>query len=327
MKLKIDWFLAGLGAAIALAWLVPGPGAQGGWLHPEILTKLAVALIFFLHGARLSFAALRAGALNWRLHLLVQLATFVFFPLLGVGLFVLLHGRIADDLNLGLFFLCALPSTISSAIILTGVAKGDVAGAVFNATISNLIGVILTPLWITGEMRTTGHALPLGPVVLDLVRWLVVPLLVGQVMRRWLGGWLSRHRSQTTVVDRGAILLIVYTAFCDSFRNGVWSNYSLGQLGFVLLICLVLFAVVISLLGVVTRALGFARGDRIAAMFCGSKKTLAAGVPMAKLIFEGHPGLGLILLPVMLYHPLQLVICGVLAQRWSREAADEAEQA
>lgn len=319
MKFKPDWFLFGLGAAIALAWAAPGPGAPDGWLHPEILTKAAVALIFFLHGARLSLAALRDGALNWRLHLCVQMGTFLLFPVLGLGIYFMMHGRIAEDLDLGLFFLCALPSTISSAIILTGMARGNVAGAVFNATLSNLIGVVVTPLWITGEMRTSGHMQPLTPVVLDLVRWLVVPLIVGQVMRRWIGEFLNRHRPATTLVDRGAILLIVYTAFCDSFRKGVWSNYAGSQLVVVLLICAGLFTVVILAIAAVTRALGFPWEDRIAAMFCGSKKTLAAGVPMAKLIFGSQPGLGLILLPVMLYHPLQLVICGVLAQRWNRQ--------
>lgn len=319
MKLKVDWFLAGLAAAIGLAWLVPGPGSAGGWLHPEWLTKLAVALIFFLHGARLSFAALRAGALNWRLHTVVQLGTFLLFPLLGLGVYALTRPWLGGELRLGLFFLCALPSTISSAIILTGIARGNVAGALFNATLSNLIGVVLTPLWIAGEMRTTGHAQALAPVVLDLVRWLVLPLLAGQVLRRWIGAWIASHRSLITGVDRGAILLLVYTAFCDSFRHGVWSGGDFGQIVGLATICLILFTVMISILAVATRALGFTREDRIAAMYCGSKKTLAAGVPMAKLIFGASPALGLILLPVMIYHPLQLVICGVLSQRWARE--------
>lgn len=319
MKPKIDWFLLGLAVAILLAWAVPGPGATDGWLHPELLTKVAVALIFFLHGARLSFAALCDGALNWKLHAVVQLATFAVFPLLGLGLCAILRGRVADDLNLGLFFLCALPSTISSAIILTAIARGNVAGAVFNATLSNLIGVVITPLWITGEMRTSGQGQALGPVVLDLVRWLVVPLLAGQMMRRWIGEWMSRHRQATMVIDRLAILLLVYTAFCGSFSKGVWSHHGGLQVAAVGAVCLVLFSGMIALVAGVTRACHFSREDRIAAMFCGSKKTLAAGVPMAKLIFGAHPGLGLILLPVMIYHPLQLVICGVLAERWAKE--------
>lgn len=315
-----DWFLLGLAGAIALAWAVPGPGAPGGWLHPEVLTNWVVALIFFLHGARLSFAALRAGAVNWRLHLTVQAATFGLFPVLGIALAAIFHRWLPGDLGIGLFCLCAVPSTISSAIILTGIARGNVAGAVFNATLSNVIGVVITPLWITGELRTTGHMLPVGPVILDLVRWLVVPLLLGQGAHRWIGGLLARYRRQTTIIDRVAILLIVYTAFCGSFQMHVWSSYRPAQLAGVAVVCGILFAIMIVAIGAATRALRFGREDRIAAMFCGSKKTLAAGVPMLKLIFGAHPAIGLILLPIMIYHPLQLVICGMLAQRWGRHA-------
>lgn len=319
MKFKPDWFLLGMVAATGLAWLAPGPGGAGGWLHPELLTKAGVALIFFLHGLALSFAALRSGALNWKLHVLVQACTFLLFPLIGLALNATADGHISADLKLGMFYLCALPSTVSSSIAMTAAARGNVAGAVFNATLSSLLGVALTPLWVTAVMQTSGQAQPLGPVVFDLVRWLVLPLVAGQLLRPWLGAWASRHKAGIHVVDRLTILLLVYTSFCDSFRQGVWSGHGAGQILLVVALSGVLFAVVMLLIGGVARAAGFSREDRIAAMFCGSKKTLASGVPMAKLIFAAHPGIGLILLPIMIYHPLQLVICGVLAQRWGRE--------
>ncbi len=321
-RVKIDWFLIGLGGSVALAWLAPGPGAHGGWMHPEIVTKAGVALIFFLHGLRLSFAAMRAGALNWRLHLLIQSATFIVFPLLGLALYALLGSHVAPALRLGVFYLCALPSTISSAIILTAMARGNVAGAVFNATISNLLGVVITPLWIAVAIEASGELQAAGPVILDLVRWLVLPLVVGQSLRPWLGEIAARHRSAITLIDRGAILLLVYTAFCDSFKSGVWSNFGAVQIAWVIGLCGALFTIVITMIALATRALRFSWPDRIAAMFGGSKKTLAAGVPMAKLIFGSHPGMGLILLPIMIYHPLQLVICGILAQRWAVQAGD-----
>lgn len=320
MRFKPDWFLVGLAAAIGLAWLAPGPGSPDGWLHPQAITNVAVAVIFFLHGARLSLRALRDGVMNWRLHLLVQAATFVLFPAIGLALFFALRGRLGTDLALGLFYLCAVPSTISSAIILTGVARGNVAGAVFNATLSNLIGVVLTPLWVTAAMRTTGAAQPLWPVIVDLVTWLVLPLLAGQVMRRWVGDWLSAHRRGVSGVDRGAILLLVYMAFCASFRRGAWSDYGVGRVALTVFICAALFATVFLLVRASARLAGFNRADEIAAIFCGSKKTLAAGVPMAKLIFGAYPAIGLVLLPLMIYHPLQLVICGVLAQRWANHS-------
>lgn len=319
LKLKIDWFLLGMVAATALAWAFPTPGASGGWLHPELLTKIGVALIFFLHGVALSFAALKAGTLRWPLHLLVQGSTFLLFPLLGLGLNLALGDHLSPELKLGLFFLCALPSTVSSSVALTAAARGNVAGAVFNATLSSLIGIFLTPLWIAFVLNTRGNPLEVGPVILDLVRWLLLPLAVGQALRPLLGKWVGRHKPRISLVDRWTILVLVYTSFCDSFKEGVWTRVTTPQLLLILGLAMALFVGVMWTMFLAARALKFSREDRIAAMFCGTKKTLASGVPMAKLIFGTHPAIGLILLPIMIYHPLQLVICGVLAQRWARE--------
>ncbi len=277
---KPDWFLGGMFVAIVLAWAVPGPGAHGGWLHPEALAKAGVAVVFFLHGLGLSSGALRAGVLNWRLHALVQTVTSLVFPLIGFGLSAALDGHVVPELRLGMFYLCALPSTVSSSVALTAAARGNVAGAVFNATLSSLIGTFLTPMWVALLLTTSGHAMSLGPVILDLVCWLVLPLAVGQTLHPWLGAWAKRHKARIGLVDRGTILLLVYTSFCESFKQGE---------------------------------------DKVAAIFCGSKKTLASGVPMAQLIFGAPPGLALILLPIMIYHPLQLMVGGVLAQRWRQE--------
>ena len=318
MKLKPDWFLISMILVTGLAWLVPGPGAAGGWMHPALLTKVGVASIFFLHGVALSFEKMRAGALNWRLHAVVQVFTFLVFPLLGFALNAMLGGRIGPELRLGLFFLCALPSTVSSSVAMTATARGNVAGAVFNATLSSLFGIFLTPLWIAVVMKTSGQSVPVGPVILDLLRWLVLPLAVGQALHPWFGEFAARHKAKIGLVDRGTILLLVYTSFCDSFKQGVWAGHGTGQVVLMALVCVVLFAVVMGLTSTAARSIGFSREDRITAIFCGSKKTLASGVPMAKLIFGAHPGLGLILLPIMIYHPLQLIVCGVLAERWGR---------
>jgi Predicted Na+-dependent transporter len=314
----MDWFLLGMGLATLLAWLFPEPGASGGWLHPELLTKGGVALIFFLHGVALSFAALKAGTLRWPLHVVVQVSTFLLFPVLGFAVNALLGDAVTDELKLGIFFLCALPSTVSSSVALTAAANGNVAGALFNATLSSVLGVFLTPLWIAVVVTTTGASQALGPVILDLVIWLILPLIAGQLCRPLLAGVATRHKSKINVADRWTILVLVYTSFCDSFKEGVWAEHGWSTLLIVLAIAVVLFAVAMAIMGAVSRALGFSAEDRIAAMFCGSKKTLASGVPMARLIFGAHPAIGVILLPIMIYHPLQLVISGVLAQRWAR---------
>jgi sodium/bile acid cotransporter 7 len=317
MKRRPDWFLFGMGLATALAWLLPDPGAKGGSLHPELVNRFGVSLIFFLHGLTLSFTALSAGTRKWRLHLLVQLATFVFFPLLGVGLFVLVGDRVDRDLRTGLFFLCALPSTVSSSVALTASAGGNVPAAVFNATLSSLLGVFLTPLWLALVLGVTGQSLPLGRVVLDLLLWLVLPLFVGQALRPLFGAFATRHKAGIGVIDRLTILLLVYTSFCDSVKAGVWRSGT-SALVISLIAAVVLLSLVMTSVWLASRVLGFERPERIVALFCGSKKTLASGVPMARLIFGAAPGLAVILLPIMIYHPLQLVIGGWLAGRLAR---------
>lgn len=318
MRLKVDWFLAGLVTAVVAASVYPHLGAREGVLHPELTNKLGVALIFLLHGIGLSFDALKAGTLHWRLHLLVQSCTFVLFPLLGLALYAALAGAVGHDLRVGIFFLCALPSTVSSSVAMTAAARGNVAAALFNATISSLLGVVLTPLWVSAVTGTGEGGSSLGSVVLDLCRWLVLPLAIGQALRPWLGRWVQRHKAGVHAVDRLTILFLVYTSFCDSVLEGVWSSHGLGTLTFLVLLSAGLFAIVMVVSAWAGRRLGFDAADRIATMFCASKKSMATGVPMAQLMFGGGPLLGLVVLPVLIYHALQLVLAGMLASRWSR---------
>lgn len=302
--------------AVGLAWIFPDAGARGGALHTEILTKVGVGLIFFLHGLSLAFTALRAGALHWRLHLVVQGMTFVVIPLLGLLVATASAGWLPADLRLGLVFLSVLPSTVSSAVALTATAGGNVPGALFNATTSSLLGVLLTPLWIGFYLRSGGESGALLPVVLDLVKWLLLPMAAGQGCRLWLAGWAARHKPRLQVVDRLVILLIIYTSFCDSVQGGLWQGRSWGSLLLTLAVAVALLAVAMSLITRWTRLLGFAPADRIAALFCGSQKSLAVGAPMANLLFAGQPVLGVVLLPVMIYHMLQLLVAGWLAAHW-----------
>ncbi|WP_146430043.1 bile acid:sodium symporter family protein [Blastopirellula retiformator] len=326
MKFKFDWFLTGMFVAIALAWLFPTPGAEGGWLHPELLTKAGVALIFFLHGVSLSFAAMKQGAMNWKLHLVVQGSVFVIFPLLGLLLLPLTHGWLPEDLRIGLFYLCALPSTVSSSVALTAAAGGNVPAAVFNATLSSILGIVLTPLWMKLVSEGEAIAFPLQDVVLSLVVWLVLPLIAGQVARRWLAGWAAKNKKWVGVVDRSTVLLLVYTSFCDSMKFGVWTKHGLIAVVASFVLAIMLFYILLFAVGKICDWLQFSREDRIATIFCGSKKSMATGVPMAQLMFGGDPGLGLILLPIMIYHPLQLMICGALANRWKRAAEKEDQE-
>jgi sodium/bile acid cotransporter 7 len=323
-KRRVDWFLLGMLGAAALAWSFPQPGARGGALHAELLNKLGVALIFLLHGLTLPLAALRAGALAYRLHLVVQLATFGAFPLVGWLSASLLGGGgiVSPSLAVGLFYLCALPSTVSSSVALTAAARGNVPVAVFNATLSSLLGVVLTPAWLGLVLGASGHTLPLGEVMLDLARWLLLPFALGQACRPLLGSWATRHKSKISIVDRLTILLLVYTSFCDSVMANVWQGSGLTALLVTLSFAVVLLGAMLGGLTWASRVLGFSSADSIAVVLCGSKKSLASGVPMARLIFGTNPGLSLILLPIMIYHPLQLVVGGWLAGRWARREGE-----
>jgi sodium/bile acid cotransporter 7 len=313
----IDGFLVLMLAAVGLAWLAPGPGAHGGALHPELLNKLGVALIFFLHGLALSTAALKAGTLRVRLHLIVQLSTFLIFPLLGLLTLAALHSQLTGPLRTGVFFLCALPSTVSSSVALTAVARGNVPAAVFNATLSSLLGIFVTPLWL-GVISVAGQGLPLGQVMLDLILWLFLPLLLGQLLRPVFGAFAAAHKPQINRIDRGTILLLIYTSFCDSFKAGIWAGHGLQPILFSVGLSALLLTGVMLITSALCRAAGLPLEDRIVGVFCGSKKTLASGVPMARLMFGADPGLSLILLPLMVFHPLQLVVCGWFAARWGR---------
>lgn len=317
MKFKFDWFLKGMLVAVALAFLWPAPGAKGGFLHPELLNKIGIALVFFLNGLGLSLASLKDGALRWKVHLLIQSSTFLIFPVLGWLLLKASGGWVSADLQTGFFYLCALPSTVSSSVALTAAARGNVPVAVFNATLSSLIGVVLTPLWMAWILGRSGTGFAIGPVILDLLIWVVLPLVSGQLARPVLGTWASHNKSRIQVVDRLTILTLVYTSFADSVQQGIWSNYGPIVLLETLLGSILLFVCVLALTRAFSRFLGLPVEDKIAAVFCGSKKTLASGVPMAHLIFGANPALGLILMPIMLYHPLQLAVGGVLAQRWA----------
>ena len=323
MKFKFDWFLTGLFLAVLLAWFFPEPGAKGGWLHADILNKCGVALIFFLHGVALSFSALKAGTLKWRLHVVVQSMTFLIFPLIGILLYFLSRGMINDSLRLGFFFLCALPSTVSSSVAMTAAARGNVPAAVFNATLSSLIGVFITPLWMGLVMNTSGHSMPVGEVILDLNIWLILPLVVGQLCRPVLANFVHKHKKGVHVADRMTILILVYTSFSESTKQGVWSGQGAQTLILAVVGSAVLFSLIMFITGKVSDRMGFPVEDRIAVLFCGSKKSLAAGVPMAQLIFGSHPSLGLFLLPVMVFHSVQLIICGWLAGRWAQRQGAE----
>ncbi|HTI70425.1 MAG TPA: bile acid:sodium symporter family protein [Candidatus Limnocylindria bacterium] len=318
-----NWFVLSLPLVVALAWLVPELGASGGWLQSQVTTKVGVAIIFFFQGLTIPTSALHHGLKNWRLHLIVQLFIFGLFPLLGMVFDHLAGDYMPRDLRLGFLFLSVLPSTISTSPVLTSMAGGNTVGAIFNAVLSNLLGIVLTPLWASWLMKTSGHKRPLGPVIAEVVLYLFVPLLIGQVARLRLHALADARRKILGNMNSGLVLFIVFAAFCNSVKTHVWRMHGWGVTLGAMAGVLVLFGVATALAELLAWAFRLNRGDQIVAVFAGPHKTLASGVPMAKVIFEQHPGLGLILLPIMFYHPLQLFVCGMMAHRMARKHGQE----
>jgi len=320
-KLVTDWFLCGMVLATVLAWVFPQYGGSGGVLHLDKVINAGVFLVFFLHGANLSGEQIGRGLRNWRLHVMVQGFTFVVFPLLWLAAKQLGGGALPPMLMLGFLYLCALPSTISSSVALTGSAKGNVPGAILNASLSSVLGIFITPWLVSLAVGTGQGGIDLGPTLLNLSLMLLAPLVLGQIARRWVGAFLARHKRYTNILDKCVILLLVYSAFCNSMLSGLWDQQSGTVILAAFLGSALLLAVVLLLTTRVTRWAGFDHGDQVAGVFCASKKSLAAGAPMAALIFGQHPALGLILLPIMIYHPMQLVVCSIMAETYNQRAA------
>ncbi|MEV6899913.1 bile acid:sodium symporter family protein [Amycolatopsis sp. NPDC051372] len=319
-KLRIDPFIAAILLTVGVASLLPASGGTATGFG--IAANIAVGLLFFLYGARLSSKEAVDGLKHWRLHVTVLSATFVLFPLLGLAASFLSPGLLTSPLYTGVLFLCLLPSTVQSSIAFTSIAKGNVAAAICSASVSNLLGIVLTPLLVALLLSTDGPGVS-GQAVLDIVLQLLVPFVAGQLARRWIGGWVSRHSAPLKLVDRGSILLVVYTAFSEGMTEGIWHKLDIGPLFVLLGVCVVLLAAVLTTTSIGARLLGFDRADRITIVFCGSKKSLASGLPMATVLF-GHGQVGLIVLPLMLFHQIQLIVCAAMARRYAREApADE----
>ena len=314
-NLKPDNFTIALLVTVALASFLPCTGMTAVVFGH--VTTVAIGALFFLHGAKLSREAVVAGVMHWRLHLLVLASTFILFPLLGLALRPLALTFLTPELYVGILFLCALPSTVQSSIALTAMARGNVPAAICSASASNFIGIFLAPILVGLLVAKGGASKSSVDAVLSIVMQLLLPFVAGQFLRRWIGRWVDRHKATLKYVDQGSILLVVYTAFSEAVSVGLWHTISVETLVALGLFSILLLALVLGLMTFISRRLGFNKEDEIAIVFCGSKKSLASGVPMAKVLFATH-SLGMVILPLMLFHQIQLMICAVIAQRYAR---------
>lgn len=312
-----DNFTLMLITVVIIASFLPATGqvAVGfGWL-----TNIAIALLFFLHGAKLSRESIIAGAGHWRLHLLVFGLTFVLFPLLGLALKPVLSPLIGKDLYMGILYLCALPATVQSAIAFTSLARGNIPAAICSAAASSLFGIFLTPLLVTLLLNVHGEGGSTLDAIVKISVQLLLPFIAGQIMRRWIGAWVGRNKNWLKFVDQGSILLVVYGAFSEAVNEGIWQKTPIWDLAGLVVVCCLLLTLVLVAATLLSKLFGFNQEDRITILFCGSKKSLATGVPMAQVLFAGST-IGLLILPLMLFHQIQLMVCAVVAQRYAKRA-------
>jgi sodium/bile acid cotransporter 7 len=310
-RLLPDLFTTMLVGAVILASLLPATGDAAEWL--SLLATFAIGLLFFLHGARLSTDVVVAGFLHWRLQLFILVMTFVIFPLIGLAVGFLSPWLIPAPLYFGILYLCVLPSTVQSSIAFTSIAGGNVPAAICAASASNIVGMLLTPLLVAGLFSAGGHIGFSTDMVLKIMYQLLLPFLAGQLLQPFIGNWVRARKKLLTPFDRGSILLVVYLAFSDAVVEGIWNTVELSDLLILVVADAGILAVVILLTTLGGKLMGFNRADRITAIFCGSKKSLASGVPMAGVIFAGQ-SIGAIVLPLMLFHQIQLIVCAWIAR-------------
>lgn len=314
--LALDRFTILLVLMVLLATLLPISGQLAYYFN--ILTTVAIAVLFFLHGAKLSREAVIEGMLHWRMHALVFIFTFLIFPLIGLLSRPVLEPVLGQQLYWGFLFMCFLPSTVQSSIALTSMAKGNVAGAVCSASFSNIIGMFITPIlvsyFILGQSQ---HDFDPTKSIVQITLLLLVPFILGQLLRPFIFPQMRKFPSVVKVFDQGSILMVVYGAFSSAVVAGLWQQVSGITLIYLTLACSVLLTVVMLLALYLPKWLGFNQADQITIFFCSSKKTLASGVPMAQILFIGQP-LGMIVLPIMIFHQIQLMVCGVIANHWSK---------
>ena len=318
-SLRLDPYLVALLGAVVIASVVPVRGAGREVL--DVVVYVAIALLFLLYGARLSPAQIWTGLLHWRLQLTVFMATYVLFPAMGLVAWWLLQPWLDRSLALGVAFLCILPSTVQSSIGFTSIARGNVAAALSSASISNLAGVALTPL-LASLLLSTGSHLGPGDAVRNIALQLLLPFVVGQALRPLIGEWLLQRKAATALFDRSCILLVVYSAFSAGVIEGIWRSVDAPNLAILLLANTVLLALALALTTCFSRLLHFDTEDEIAVVFCGSKKSMATGIPMANVLLPAST-VALAVVPLMIFHQMQLFVCAVLAKRYAARGQAE----
>jgi sodium/bile acid cotransporter 7 len=319
-KAGLNGFFFALLLIVLLAWLFPFYGTIESPLPLAAITKYGVSVIFFFYGLKLSPEKLRTGLSNWRLHLLIQSTTFILFPVFVLAFSFLVNDPEYQLLWIGTFYLAALPSTVSSSVVMVSIAGGNLPAAIFNASLSSIIGIFVTPIWMSFFIEETGSPVELSDVILKLCLQVLAPVILGILLHHKWGDFAEKHKTELRYFDQSIILLIVYTAFCESFYNNMFSTHSMTEIVILALIMISLFLVMFMCMYLLSSLFKFNREDTITVLFCGSKKSLVQGAVMGRVLFQNPVSLGIILLPLMLYHALQLIAGSIIAEKMAAKS-------
>lgn len=317
-KAGFDGFLVMIGVMILLAYFLPQAGMIKEPISLEEIANAGVSLIFFFYGLRLSVEKLKAGLANWKMHIIVQLTTFLFFPLIVLATRPWFIGSHSELLWLGIFFLAALPSTVSSSVVMVSIARGNIPAAIFNASISSLIGVVVTPLWVGLFIAPATGNFDVTAIVMKLFLQVLLPVAIGISLNARFGAIAEKYKKQLKYFDQAIILTIIYTSFCKSFSEHLFQGFTALELLGLAAGMMALFFAVFFCIGLLARLFGFSDEDRITVLFCGSKKSLVHGTVMSKVLFQHSTITGIVLLPLMFYHALQLIAASIIAQGMAR---------
>ncbi|MFT8417522.1 MAG: bile acid:sodium symporter family protein [Acetobacter sp.] len=308
---KLDPFLMALIGAVLLATLLPCQGLATTVL--EYVTDACIMVMFFMQGIKLERRAILDNMRNWKLQGLVLICTFGLFPVLGLVLHAMAPGLMENNIWLGVLFLCCLPSTVQSSIALTSLANGNVAASICAATLSNLVGIFITPLLVSLVLHT--HGVWSAHAVISIAVQLLLPFVAGQLLQPVLYKWAHRNKKIISITDRSSIILVVYTAFSHAVVEGIWLQLSPRHIGALVVVDTGLLLSVLLITLCVGKISGFSSRDEVSLILCGSKKSLASGVPMANVLFPASIA-GFVILPLILYHQIQLFLCTLIARHY-----------
>ncbi len=321
--MKLDRFVLALFIAVAVAWLFPQLGTPSSVIPLKTITSIGIALIFFFYGVKLSPEKIKAGVSNWKLHLVIQATSFIICPLLVLAFRPFIQNEHQEMIWLAVFFMAVLPSTVSSSVIMVGLAKGNLSAAIFNASISGLIGIVLTPLWMGFFLQQQQSDFDFFPIYIKLLFEIVLPVIAGLILQSSLGRWAAKYSRQLSFFDKSVIVLIVYKSFAESFSNGTFLNLQWQGLIWLCLIIIALFFALYGIVYLISVLFGFSREDKITALFCGSKKSLIHGTVFSKVLFSNAAFAGIMLLPLMLFHAFQLFVVSYIAMHYAKHQPEQ----